>query len=302
MKQITKYIAAGFTGAGILTLLTIIYLAFNQDDIYVFGGKLDLDTGSKFGDLVGGFAGVLFTVAGVLLLYRTMQLQREEFGKTQVAITTQQFETTFFNMMNTLHGLVISMEGSVGKSDDSKELKKGYSYFFNCINELHKVIKLQVGTKADEVYKKINELDIVNTVDSTSLESELSEAYSKFYENHHTQLGHYFRYLFNIVKYVLDSREKDAPKYLSLIQAQLSNAEMGLLFYNVISSKGKNSDGQKQFKRWLDEHSLLENLDMAVLERKEHHILLKKTLFKFLSKDEINWKRNGMSASYWASN
>lgn len=294
--KITKIFAFTFTIAGIIILGIIIVCAiYQKEDFFTKGGALDLQKGNNLGGFVGGFAGVFFTLAGVLLLYRTLQLQREEFSKTQVAITTQQFETTLFNMLNVLHNIVLSLDGEFKVGTDYK-MFSGYRYFQKCLDELKERITVLVGNRADLVIEKVRNLEEILTTDYSNLESELSIAYADFYKQHHTELGHYFRYLYNIIKFVLDNREleDDKRKYLNLVQAQLSNQELGMVFYNVNSELGKNASKIKQFRDWLDYYSLLENMDENSLQNKCHHILLKNTQFKFQTLDETAWKLNGM--------
>jgi hypothetical protein len=290
-KKITAFLALFFTVLGILTLtIILIFTYYKKQTIYTKYG-LDLNKGSDLGDFVGGFVGVFFTIAGVLLLYRTLQLQREEFAKTQKAITQQQFETTLFNMLNVLHNLIISTNGNVSGKNVS-----GYKYFQCSLNELKTRLEQNQNFESKRIRQKVNALSEILTTDFQNLESHNSQIYMTFYTEHQAELGHYFRYLYNIIKYVLDNQfePETQKKYLNLVQAQLSNQEMGLIFYNVNSELGKNSEGKKQFKDWLDQYGLLENLDPSSLQGKFHHILFKKTIFKFHSLDEANWKRQGM--------
>lgn len=293
-KKITAFLALFFTIAGIITLVVILIFAyFKKQTIYTKTG-LDLSTGSNLGDLVGGFVGVFFTIAGVLLLYRTLQLQREEFAKTQKAITQQQFETTLFNMLNVLHNLVISTNGIVGGQNES-----GYKYFQSSLNDLKVRLEQNQNVESEAIKQKVIALNEVLTTDFQNLETHNSQIYINFYSEHQAELGHYFRYLYNIIKFVLDNKfESDTQKkYLNLVQAQLSNQELGLIFYNVNSDLGNNSEGKKQFRDWLDEYSFLENMDPSSLQDKFHHILFRKTIFKFHSLDEANWKKNGMKSA-----
>lgn len=287
----TRFAAFVFTIVGIIILGIILVLAYYKWNTLYTKSGLNFDTGSHLGDLIGGFVGVFFTIAGVLLLYRTLQLQREEFGKTQRAITAQQFETTLFNMLNVLHNLVVSTNGKIGGTELS-----GYKYFQESLNQLKTKLEENSNPELEILKNKVQGLKGILTTDLQSLESHLSDVYKGFYTEHQAELGHYFRYLFNIVKFVLDSEieEPKKLKYLNLIQAQLSNQELGLIFYNVNSELGNNSEGKKQFREWLDDYNLLENLDPSSLQDKFHHILFRKTIFKFHSLDEGNWKRNGM--------
>lgn len=70
----------------------------------------------------------------------------------------------------------------------------------------------------------------------------ICKSYELFFKKHHHEIGHYFRHLYNIVKFI-DSSEKEfskrdikfrQTKYANFIQAQMSSLELMLLFYNVL--------------------------------------------------------------------
>lgn len=64
----------------------------------------------------------------------------------------------------------------------------------------------------------------------------------KYYGGHQFKLGHYYRHLFQSVKYI-DEQEllsyKEKYEYLKTLRAQLSTPEQYLLFFNTISSMGR---------------------------------------------------------------
>lgn len=66
---------------------------------------------------------------------------------------------------------------------------------------------------------------------------------SYYFENHSSQLSHYYRHLFQTVKYVVSQNEEflsyeNKRRYLRILRAQLSNEEQVLLFYNWYSNYG----------------------------------------------------------------
>lgn len=67
-------------------------------------------------------------------------------------------------------------------------------------------------------------------------------SFNKFYGGHQYKLGHYFRHLFQVVKYIntqtsLSYREK--YDYIKIMRAQLSTIEQYLIFYNSLSFMGR---------------------------------------------------------------
>jgi hypothetical protein len=91
------------------------------------------------------------------------------------------------------------------------------------------------------------------------------EQYEKFYEEMgNKSLGHYYRLLYSAVKYVHESDFLDLeddeifPKrefYINLIRAQISSDELFFIFYNCLSSHGKD-----KFKPMIEKYSFFEHL------------------------------------------
>lgn len=67
-------------------------------------------------------------------------------------------------------------------------------------------------------------------------------AYVKYYGGHQFQLGHYFRHLYQTVRYVNEQHcltYKKKYEYIKLLRAQLSNYEQAILFFNSLSQLGR---------------------------------------------------------------
>ena len=76
----------------------------------------------------------------------------------------------------------------------------------------------------------------------------------KPFSGHQSRLGHYYRHLFQTVKFVVNYDSKlltytDKRNYLRILRAQLSNHEQLLLFYNWFSGYGLKweQDGGNHF-------------------------------------------------------
>lgn len=300
--QITFFAATFFTVIGIIVLAVILYLAFNDKNIFDSSKLLNLDKGSKIGDLIGGFAGVFFTVAGILLLYRTLQLQRAEFEKTHQIISNQQFENTFFNMLNVQMNIVNNSKGTpVFEEPLSKALEisySGYELFVESNSVLNKFISKEFESNDHaHFFDKISKLNVLTTVELSNLKATLDTAYQNFYEKNGFLVGHYNRYFFSIVKFILEHKkeQKEIRKYLDILQAQLSDQEMGLLFYYANSSVGLNSKKEKLLFKWLDSNSFFRNISEKAIQDEKHHVIYWNTIFKFQPQDSIDWKKNPKS-------
>ena len=88
-----------------------------------------------------------------------------------------------------------------------------------------------------------------------------------YYKNWHHHLGHYFRNVYRIIKFVDESdlSEEDRQNYIKILRAQLSNHELVMLLYNsAYYSKGKN------FKKYIEKYALLNNLPKELILDEEH--------------------------------
>lgn len=104
----------------------------------------------------------------------------------------------------------------------------------------------------EEIKKKAFSLIKINTLQSyadyvKAAKFEIQEPNSGLgfllFEGHSDFLGHYFRHLFQMVKYVssLDESlfdENDKAGYVKLLRAQMSDYEQILLYYNSLTEQG----------------------------------------------------------------
>ena len=84
----------------------------------------------------------------------------------------------------------------------------------------------------------------------------------KPFSGHASRLGHYFRHLYMIVKFIvyndigMDYTEK--MKYLKMLRAQLSNHEQVMLFYNWLGEFG--ADWENETNQFFTEYRMIHNL------------------------------------------
>lgn len=97
-----------------------------------------------------------------------------------------------------------------------------------------------------------------------TLEEEINcmkNAYHNFYiKKYNNILGHYFRNLYHIFKFLFLTDQivfEQKQFYANIIRAQLSNAELTMLFYNCFIE----NLGYPKFKFLVDKFDLLQNMD-----------------------------------------
>ncbi len=113
----------------------------------------------------------------------------------------------------------------------------------------------------------------------------INTVYEIFLSKRQSSVGHYFRYLYNTVKFVHEhefiKELEDKKSYTNLIRAQLSSNELGLLFYNCLSDRGT------KFKHLVEKYALLEDMDFGKLLEQGHWSLYKEEAY-----GESGLKRN----------
>lgn len=112
------------------------------------------------------------------------------------------------------------------------------------------------------------------------LKQEINTRYVPF-QGHESRLAHYYRHLFQIVKYVVQQEEKglityhETRQYLRVLRAQLSNSEQLMLYYNYICGFGENWDrlGDKGYQ-FLTKYRMIHNLPIGrvkIVEKPRDH-------------------------------
>lgn len=217
-----------------------------------------------FGDFFAGSTVPVLTLIssiGVILTLRMQQeqleLQRTELrnsveemiatkkeiqeqGKT---MAMQRFENTFFNTL-TLHNEIV--RSLVIKSE--REIK-GRAIFETLVEEMDSRLKSAIAF--EQISKNLPSLEKIEII------------YTSMFNIFEPQLGHYFRNLYRIVKFVHESQFSDDVKrnYIGIIKAQLSSYELVMLLYNGLSEYGED------FLPLMKQYNLLDNLN-------ENHLTL----------------------------
>lgn len=111
------------------------------------------------------------------------------------------------------------------------------------------------------------------------LKNKVNDLYIDFFLPNVSNLGHYFRHLYHILKFIDDSQLSESKKYADLLQSQLSNDELYMIAINGISNYGR-----KKMLPLMDEYGLLENYNANgdMLTVRLLSIFYKKTKNKYL--------------------
>lgn len=165
----------------------------------------------------------------------------------------QSFENQFFQLLNLHHGIVNAIERYVGNLP-----VHGRRNF--------EVFNSEFLASFQKEYAK-NHLAEQGAI--------ISAAYRTFFPTRQPEIGHYFRNLYHIIKFIDDSKSKKKEYFVHLVRAQLSSQELLLLFYNCLGPYGI-----EKFKPLVERYSLLENMpEDEIISKKLNLPLDHKTLY-----------------------
>lgn len=234
--HIRRLTRLAYLGA-VVALVVIFAFAFQ------FHGKPSNDPQhwGQLGDYIGGLLNPTFSFLALIALLATLGLQVRELkisarelknsadalASQNETLRLQTFEQTFFQLLRLHNEIVLSLRANQGTLQGRACMR----YF---LNELEGTLINHQATADIDHFQKF---------------------YDSFYASYQESLGHYFRLLYNIVKLVKHTQGIDRRFYTNLVRAQLSSAELKLIFYNCLTRWG-----EEKFKPLVEEFSLLKNV------------------------------------------
>lgn len=265
-------------------IIIVAYVTLSLSDSAVCGSiKTNLST--NIGDFSWGTIGILLTFISTLFMFLTFNFQQRQFKETKDDAFRTRFEGTFFNMISMLYNVRTEADRQIAYS--TKDEKANLKSFYISLKK-----KYEDQIKADPDFAHaMNDMEKENVL-STEIQTalyDLGDFYDKYVQEQKCNAGFYFRFVHNLVTFVLlhwKGSPKDIHMYLNFIQAQMSDEELALVFYDSISNKGLDKNRRYTFKNNLDEYSFLENIPESILLRRCHYKIFPKTIFCFLNEDE----------------
>jgi hypothetical protein len=238
--------------------------------------KINFDELGPFGDFLAGTTVPFLTLSSFMLIAATLLMQqhqlklqkeelkltREEYSKTNEAfeeqnktLSIQRFESTFFQMVSLHNDILKSM------SNGDKEGRKLFYDLQYVQKTRYKALKKNLLLNTDLEENNINEnLHIQYIL--------IRLSYHFIFDKYQDSIGHYFRNLYRIIKFIKENKvidEAEKRTYIGIIRAQLSSYEQALLLYNLLSKYG-----YEKFLPLVKEFRLLEGLDVSILIQKNH--------------------------------
>lgn len=225
--------------------------------IPIFMYNMNFSTSEKENILswVGSFSMPFLTLSTILILIGTIYSQKEE-------TKFQKFENTFFHLINFNHEIVNAIDI---KGEFSGE-RKGRQYFMKTYYNFKSFCDKKTGRMEYDF--------IIDSKGYIEMKEKVVKIYEEFFDMEEENLGHYFRNLYHIFKFIDKQTilaEEEKLYYASLVRAQLSSYELLLLFYNVMSKHGI-----LKFKPLVDKYDVLQNMNPNKLIHIKHFEIYKR--------------------------
>lgn len=186
-------------------------------------------------------------------------------SEQRASVRRQMFVATFVGMMERLQSTVqdtdylVVRQTSHGDSVEERieNIANGQGAFYEIAQELRLLMSENIR----------------DDMATEAQEGVLVLLYPSFYDDFKNDLGHFFRQLYHIVKFIDESEENEAQRFLKIVRASLTNSQLLLLAYNVIAGEGR-----VKFAKHISKYSLLHNMDFEddLLGKVEKHLIIKR--------------------------
>lgn len=235
--------------------------------------KFELGNLANLGGFLQGSTASLWALAGLLFIFDTVrttnkqleyqekQLEQQEKESLEQlkSIQLQSFENTFFQLLGMLNNITNGLE--IHEEREAAPPAEGNRITYHgrdCFTYWHSGLRAGYRSAAGQI--------------PPAGTGELPAPTRAFLENHYQQnqtvFGHYFRMLYQLIKFVDESKVVTDPlekrRYIHLVRAQLSAHELVFLFYNGLIEK------KEKLKTKIKAYNLLKHLDPTLLLNPAH--------------------------------
>lgn len=207
----------------------------------------------ELGD-IATWLGSIGTVGTLIYTLKQLKISRQENKKQNKIANRERFENTLFNLLSFNNDIInsINYDGLPGRKKNGREyFRLAYDDLCSCYG------KRREGNEFIDNDAYYDELEYIQNI------------YGRFYETHQDHIGHYFRNLYHIIKFIDKNNvisEEDKKYYASIVRAQLSTYELLLIFYNSISNYGK-----EKFLPLILKYDLLQPMNKKLLINTHHN-------------------------------
>ncbi len=267
---------------GTIVIGVTIILFFWKNYTLTTSLQVDTEKLDHFGSFIAGVVGTIWSLASIILFYVTLKEQRRDFETNQKAVELQvkaleqqiaEFELQRKELEETR---LVFQEQTV-----TQKIQRSENTFFQLLNFHNQIVNsidlrknnnigevIGVGRDCFKIFyarlENFAQHEAKTKYSGDKSQVDILKIYEGLFAKEQADLGHYFRNLYHIIKFVRQSEIKDEHKrdYTNLVRAQLSSYELILLYYNALSVYGR-----QKFKPLIEKYGLLKNMnDDLILE------------------------------------
>ncbi|MEZ5934180.1 MAG: putative phage abortive infection protein [Alphaproteobacteria bacterium] len=247
---------------GVIAFIATVSMA------YIGSKNIDLfkDLG-PWGDFFAGSLNPLLTFLTFIGVLITLILQRMELSLTRDEIErsadaleeqsqtlkSQVFESTFFEMLSLHNSIVNSIDLFNKETQQTTSGRDCFRVFYRRLTKFYRDNK-------EKGYPKHNIEDILRL------------SYSQFWKENQLDLGHYFRFLYNFMMMIDNSRYSQSY-HMNLLISQLSDQELLILYYNIASNN------MECFGKYVEKYAVFSNMPTVRLLDDQHARMLNSSVF-----------------------
>lgn len=295
-SRIIRWIIGVFIGGMGIIILTLV--GYSKSGMLNLCNDIDKETIASFGAFIGGFVGVIFSVGTALLVYITYKSQREHLERQTEHINAtewnskiQRFEDKFFRLLAIHESIKKDIElnssdlytGLNGQAISTYDYPKVFTEIANDFERFYdsplEYPHIQFNVNNDDYH-------VDDIPDRGQYEDRIKYKYKFFFRHYEDVLGHYFRNVYHILKFIdkesemlkqeaiandIEEIHKLRKFYIDIFRSQLTASERVMIFYNSFSFE--------KTKKKLIKSRLLEDIK-ANLINSEHSTLYPEGYFK----------------------
>ncbi|MEI6577722.1 MAG: hypothetical protein WCO63_16215 [Bacteroidota bacterium] len=221
----------------LITLVSIvIFVCFTvllfTNNYLNFSLNISPELASNIGSLYGGLFGSIWTLVGVILLYKTLMLQKEDLTKTKNIMLDQSFDNKFFNFLNHF----LNRNNEIREKFDQC---KTQGLLYNA--------HIAAGVNEKLIYNSLKEFLIIPNKNDLKV-------YPWFVS--------YFKSLEFLIVQIEERFDKSKEHYSSILLANLSDNEIQFIcyYYYIFFDETHKGNGKPNI---IKESGIFENVDVS---------------------------------------
>lgn len=221
--------------------------------LFTRSGCLDFSDTGEIGDTIGGIMGPFVAIAAAILTFLAFWVQFKANEQQRKDIALERFESNLFQLIQIQEEITNNL--SFTPTDGADNL---YGRIFHG-RQVFRILYKEKGYT-------ISEWGIKSGIQKNGIIS---------YEQDKDVyiLDHYFRHLYRVFKFIDETPifindKKKKYEYACIMRASLSQYELIMLFYNCLSSNGR-----EKFKPLIEKYAIFNNLRVELLATESDQIL-----------------------------